>query len=131
MTITYDPSGSIIVNLDPGGVSSALIAKHAADFPHADIAHANRADLDAYDPALFDLSGSALEVMASHLMELNPHSQYLTVDELPPAPTRETLGLDTTDTVQFGEIIIKGLIPGTAYKIIIDGDGNIGTEQVL
>lgn len=91
MTTQHDPQGNIVVNLDPGGVSGALIAAHEARYDHDQIGqggggsgheHTNLADLEIYDPNLFDPSGRAAEEMAAHLMELDPHNQYALKSDL-------------------------------------------------
>lgn len=128
--VVVTPQAPFVVSLDPGGVAAAQVAQHAA-LPYAHHSHANKTDLDAYDPALFDLAGTAATALTAHLNAVDPHSQYLQADDLPPEVTRDTLGIATNDEVTFGGVIIPGLIAGTAYRIIIDGDGTIGTEQVL
>ena len=74
-----------------GGGGGVAVAVHEALFHHEDIAlntearhtHANKAELDDYDPNQFDPSGLAAEIMADHNMELDPHTQYQLKNELP------------------------------------------------
>lgn len=115
----------IAVSVDPSGAMDRLVEHEQAVDPHPQYLTPAEGD------TRYDDNGAAAGEMAAHLAALDPHSQYLKTDELPAAPTRETLGLAVTDTPQFDGIIIPGLVPGTAFKLIVDGDGMVGTEQVL
>lgn len=85
--VVVTPQSPIEVNLDPGGVSAALLSIHTA-LPDAHHAHTNKADLDAIDQEL-----------------------------------------SRTSDVIFNSIIITGEAGGT-YRLYVDADGAIGTEQI-
>lgn len=114
--VVVTPPAPIAVSLDPGGVSAALLAGHVA----AVDPHPQYATDDDVAAALAGVHTHANKTALDAVSGVNTGDQ-----------TRESLGLAVTDTVQFAEIIIPGLVPGTAYKLVVDGDGLIGTEQVL
>lgn len=43
----------------------------------AEHTHANKTDLDAYNPLSFDPAGAGADAVAAHLMDLDPHTQYI------------------------------------------------------
>lgn len=59
------------------------------------------------------------EDLAAHKTASNPHNI-----------TRSTVGLGQSDTVRFDNLILPGLVAGTTYRLIVDADGMVGTEQI-
>lgn len=102
---------------------SDVVTTHESTYDHSLLhSHANKTNLDDYDPALFDIAGAASGAIISHVGQEDPHTQYYKSGD---GASLSSLVISGT----YPSLTIKG-VNGSTYNIYIDADGNIGTELV-
>lgn len=120
------------VSADPAGTATSVMSTHQSIYNHSqyNTAYAHSQETgNAHGLTLDDLGAAAAE--HSHaISDITGLQDALNNKENAGAVTRNSLGLGTNDAVRFGELIIPGLVEGTTYRLIIDADGNLGTEQI-